>query len=85
MLQLSTVGSPLAIQKALADCTEGAEVSQVKAEEYLKLARGEADDTLNEACRSMHRFYSTMRDFFLEEKRMITNALGREGASSAAT
>ncbi|WP_336491287.1 hypothetical protein [Methylobacterium nigriterrae] len=77
MTQIDIVSSPLPIQKALADCTEGAKVSQLKAEEYLRLARAEADDTLYEACRSMHRFYSSMREFFLEEERMITDAVER--------
>lgn len=76
---------PPQVRKALADCADGVRISTLKAEEYLKLAKGECDDSVYEACRSMHRFYSSMHAFFLEEERMIVGAMrSREGAAAAA-
>ena len=66
---------PPQVRKALADCAKGARISTLKAEEYLKLSAGESDDTVYEACRSMHRFYSSMQAFFLEEERLIVRAM----------
>ena len=75
---------PAQIRKALADCADGAQIFTLKAEEYLKLAKGERDDSVYEACRSMHRFYSSMHAFFLEEDRMIVGAMrAHEGAATA--
>jgi hypothetical protein len=57
---------PPQIRKALAECRNGAQVAQSKANLYLKLSQGETVDSAFEACRSMHRFYSSMSAFFLE-------------------
>ena len=64
--------SPPQIQQALAECIAGALFAEQKAGDYLKLSQGEADDSIYEACRSMHRFYSSMHEFFLEEERAIS-------------
>ncbi|MDR7036062.1 hypothetical protein J2X36_000798 [Methylobacterium sp. BE186] len=66
---------PPQIQTALAECISGAHIAERKADDYLKLSRGEADDSIYEACRSMHRFYSSMHEFFREEQRAISALL----------
>ena len=75
---------PPQIRKALAECADGARISTLKAEEYLKLATGEPDESVYEACRSMHRFYSAMHAFFLEEQRLIVSAMNPQASVSAA-
>ena len=72
---------PPQIQKALADCINGVQVSEVKADIYLKLSQGEADDSIYEACRSMHQFYSSMREFFLEEQKALADLMRKEEAA----
>lgn len=69
---------PPQIQKALAECRDGAEIAERKANVYLKLSQCEPVDSVFEACRSMHRFYSSMHEFFLEEQRALTNLLRAE-------
>ena len=71
------------IEVALAECITGARIAEIKARDYLKLSQGEQDDSTYEACRSMHRFYSAMREFFLEEQKAISVLLsaGEQGAS----
>ena len=59
------------VEHALAECIEGAQVAAQKADTYLRLAQGEADDKIYEACRSMSRFYASMSEFFIEEQRAI--------------
>ncbi|AWN42637.1 hypothetical protein [Methylobacterium durans] len=66
---------PPQIQKALAECIAGAQIAEHKASDYLKLSQGEADDSIYEACRSMHRFYSSMHEFFREEQMAIAALL----------
>ncbi|WP_336492002.1 hypothetical protein [Methylobacterium nigriterrae] len=76
--------SPPQIQTALADCIAGAQTAQRKADDYLKLSRGEPDDLVYEACRSMHQFYSSMHEFFLEEQKAIAVILNADrGAVSS--
>ncbi|KAB1078217.1 hypothetical protein [Methylobacterium soli] len=75
---------PPQIRKALAECADGARISTIKAEEYLRLATGETDDSVYEACRSMHRFYSAMHAFFLEEQTQIVSALDPRASVGAA-
>ncbi|MER2268547.1 hypothetical protein [Methylobacterium oxalidis] len=72
---------PPQIQKALAECIAGAQVAERKASDYLKLAQGEADDSIYEACRSMHRFYSSMHEFFREEQMAISALLKPDGGA----
>lgn len=72
---------PPQIQKALAECIAGAQAAERKAEHYLKLAQGEADDSIYEACRSMYRFYTSMQEFFREEQVAIFALLRTDGAS----
>jgi len=63
------------IQKALAECIQGAQTAEMKAVDYFTLSQGEANDSVYEAYRSMHRFYTTMHEYFLEEQRAITALL----------
>ncbi|WP_336491620.1 hypothetical protein [Methylobacterium nigriterrae] len=72
------------IKKALAECMAGARTAEIKARNYLKLSQGEQDDTIYEACRSMHRFYNALHEFFLEEQRAIAVLLNtrEQGTSS---
>ncbi|MDR7038824.1 hypothetical protein J2X36_003595 [Methylobacterium sp. BE186] len=70
---------PPQIQKALAECIAGAQIAERKASDYLKLSQGEADDSIYEACRSMHRFYSSMHEFFREEQMAISALLRVDG------
>ncbi|AWN40128.1 hypothetical protein [Methylobacterium durans] len=72
---------PPQIQKALAECIAGAQISERKASDYLKLSQGEADDSVYEACRSMHRFYSSMHEFFREEQMAISALLKPAGGA----
>lgn len=72
---------PPQIQKALAECIAGAQISERKADDYLKLAQGEADDSIYEACCSMHRFYSSMHEFFREEQMAISALLESHGGA----
>lgn len=67
------------IERALAECMKGARIAECKAKEYLELSRGETNDTIYEACRSMSRFYGSMREFFMEEQRAIDTLLGSGG------
>jgi hypothetical protein len=69
---------PTQIQKALAECRNGAQVAESKANIYLELSRGETVESVFEACRSMHRFYSSMSEFFLEEQRALVHLLRAE-------
>ncbi|GJD57140.1 hypothetical protein [Methylobacterium dankookense] len=64
------------IERALAECATGARIAEWKADRYLQLSQGEADDTVYEACRSMSRFYGAMHEFFMEEQRAIDALLG---------
>lgn len=66
---------PPQIQKALAECRDGARVAERKADVYLKLSQGETVDSVFEAHHSMHRFYSSMHEFFLEEQRALADLL----------
>jgi hypothetical protein len=72
------------IQKALSECIQGAEMAEIKALDYFELSQGESDDSIYEACRSMHRFYSTMYDYFLEEQREIIALLEENQQGAAA-
>jgi hypothetical protein len=69
---------PPQIQKALAECRDGAKIAERKADIYLKLSHGETVDSVFEAYRAMHRFYSSMHEFFLEEQRALADLLRAE-------
>ena len=69
---------PSQIAKALDECITGARIAETKAQDYLKLSESEQDDSIYEACRSMHRFYSAMHEFFLEEQQAISVLLRTE-------
>lgn len=66
------------IQKALAECRDGARIAERKANAYFKLSQGEAVESVFEAYRSMYRFYSSMHEFFLEEQRALAVLLKTE-------
>lgn len=69
---------PFPARTALAECMDSARSAEMRAKAYLEQSKGEQDEAASAACRAMHRFYASMHEFFLEERRAMTALLADE-------